>query len=37
MEASVKSGRIMSIPIGLHTGWFRVFILVTWSPAIFEL
>lgn len=33
MDASVKLGRIFNIPIGLHTSWFLVFALVTWSLA----
>jgi len=33
MEASVKLGRIWGIPIGLHTSWFIIFVLVTWSLA----
>ncbi len=33
MEASVKLGRIWGIPIGLHTSWFIIFGLVTWSLA----
>lgn len=33
MEASVKLGRIWGIPIGLHTSWFLIFILITWSLA----
>ncbi len=31
MEASVKLGRIWNIPIGLHTSWFLIFGLLTWS------
>ena len=31
MEANIKLGRIWGIPIGLHTSWFLVFILLTWS------
>jgi len=31
MEASVKLGRIWGIPIGLHTSWFLVFGLLTWT------
>ncbi|MCL7452018.1 MAG: site-2 protease family protein [Anaerolineae bacterium] len=34
MEASVKLGRILGIPVGLHTSWFLVFGLVTWSLAV---
>ncbi len=33
MEANVKLGRIFGIPVGLHTSWFLVFGLVTWSLA----
>jgi Zn-dependent protease len=33
MEASVKLGRIWGIPIGLHTSWFLIFGLLTWSLA----
>ncbi len=33
MDASVKLGRIWGIPVGLHTSWFVVFGLVTWSLA----
>lgn len=33
MEASVRLGRIRGIPIGLHTSWFLIFGLVTWSLA----
>ncbi len=31
MNASVKIGHIWGIPIGLHTSWFLVFALTTWS------
>ena len=31
MESSLKLGRIWNIPIGLHTSWFLIFILLTWS------
>lgn len=31
MESSLKLGQIWSIPIGLHTSWFLIFILLTWS------
>lgn len=34
MEASIKLGRIWGIPIGLHSSWFLVFGLVTWSLAV---
>jgi Zn-dependent protease/CBS domain-containing protein len=33
MQASVKLGRIWGIPIGLHSSWFLIFGLVTWSMA----
>ncbi|MBC7076736.1 MAG: site-2 protease family protein [Synergistales bacterium] len=33
MEANVRLGRILGIPVGLHTSWFLVFGLVTWSLA----
>jgi len=33
MEANVRLGRILGIPIGLHTSWFLIFGLVTWSLA----
>jgi len=33
MEANVKLGRILGIPIGLHASWFLIFGLVTWSLA----
>ncbi len=33
MEASIKLGKIWGIPIGLHTSWFLVFGLLTWSLA----
>ena len=29
MEASVRLGRILGIPVGLHTSWFLAFGLVT--------
>lgn len=31
MKASIKLGSIWGIPIGLHTSWFLVFGLITWS------
>lgn len=34
MEANVKLGRILGIPVGLHVSWFLVFGLVTWSLAV---
>ncbi len=34
MEASVRLGRILGIPVGLHISWFLIFGLVTWSLAI---
>ena len=33
MEASLKLGRVWNIPIGLHTSWFLIFALLTWSLA----
>ncbi len=33
MQANVKLGRIFGIPVGLHTSWFLIFALVTWSLA----
>lgn len=33
MEANVRLGRILGIPVGLHTSWFLIFGLVTWSLA----
>ncbi len=33
MQASVRLGRIFGIPIGLHSSWFLIFGLVTWSLA----
>jgi Zn-dependent protease/predicted transcriptional regulator len=34
MQANVKLGSILGIPIGLHTSWFLIFGLVTWSLAL---
>ncbi len=34
MEASVRLGRILGIPVGLHISWFLIFGLVTWSLAV---
>ncbi|MCX7856064.1 MAG: peptidase, partial [Anaerolineae bacterium] len=34
MEANVKLGRLLGIPVGLHISWFLIFGLVTWSLAI---
>lgn len=31
MDASLKLGRIWGIPIGLHSSWFLIFALLTWS------
>lgn len=31
MESSLKLGQIWKIPIGLHTSWFLIFFLLTWS------
>jgi len=33
MDASLRLGKIWEIPIGLHTSWFLVFGLLTWSLA----
>ena len=33
MNADIKLGRILGIPVGLNASWFLVFILVTWSLA----
>lgn len=33
MRSKLNLGRIWGIPIGLHTSWFLIFILVTWSLA----
>lgn len=33
MEATIKLGRIWGIPVGLHSSWFLIFALVTWSLA----
>jgi Zn-dependent protease len=33
MNASIKLGHIWGIPIGLHSSWFVIFGLVTWSLA----
>ncbi len=33
MEATIKLGRILGIPIGLHWSWFLIFGLLTWSLA----
>lgn len=33
MEATIKLGRVWGIPIGLHSSWFLIFALVTWSLA----
>ncbi|MGQ9600484.1 MAG: site-2 protease family protein [Anaerolineae bacterium] len=34
MEASIRLGRILGIPVGLHVSWFLIFGLVTWSMAV---
>lgn len=34
MESSVKLGRILGIPVGLHLSWFLIFGLMTWSLAL---
>ncbi len=31
MDAGIKLGRILGIPIGVHVSWFVVFALLTWS------
>ena len=33
MEANIKLGIFWGIPIGLHTSWFFIFGLITWSLA----
>jgi Zn-dependent protease/predicted transcriptional regulator len=33
VEATIKLGRVWGIPIGLHSSWFLIFALVTWSLA----
>ncbi len=33
MQASIRLGRILGIPVGLHASWFLIFGLVTWSLA----
>ncbi len=33
MESNIKLGRIWGVPIGLHTSWFLIFGLVTFSLA----
>ena len=33
MESSLNLGRIWNIPVGLHTSWFLIFGLLTWSLA----
>ncbi len=33
MHASVRLGRIRGIPVGLHSSWFLIFALVSWSLA----
>ena len=34
MESRVSLGRIWGIPIGLHTSWFIIFLLLTFSLAV---
>jgi len=34
METRVKLGKIRGIPIGLHSSWFLIFGLLTWSLAM---
>ncbi len=31
MNANIKLGKIMGIPIGLNASWFLIFVLITWS------
>jgi Zn-dependent protease len=31
MNTSIKLGKIMGIPIGIHGSWFLIFALITWS------
>jgi Zn-dependent protease len=33
MESSIRLGRVLGIPFGVHVSWFLVFALVTWSLA----
>lgn len=33
MRTQIRLGNIWGIPIGLHTSWFLVFILITWTLA----
>jgi len=33
MNANIKLGKIMGIPIGLNASWFLIFALITWSLA----
>jgi Zn-dependent protease/CBS domain-containing protein len=33
MDANIKLGKLWGIPLGLHTSWFLIFALVTWSLA----
>ncbi len=33
MESNIKLGRVWGVPVGLHTSWFLVFGLVTYSLA----
>jgi Zn-dependent protease len=33
MESSIKLGRVLGIPFGVHISWFLIFALVTWSLA----
>ena len=34
MDASVKLGRFLNIPIGLNKSWFLIFAFLTWSLAV---
>jgi len=34
MESHIRLGRVWGIPIGLHTSWFIIFALLTFSLAV---
>ncbi len=34
MSGSIKLGRILGIPIGVHVSWFLIFALITWSLSV---
>ena len=34
MGGSIKLGRIVGIPVGVHVSWFLVFGLITWSLSV---